>query len=137
MERRALSVRPLADGPSDTSRARPPAPQSAPEVSSPWPLPPQLATVTTPAGSGGRWEAFPASRPADVADTPKSLPRKSAEELAIWGCLRMFAAVGKGGLKRRLQDRPSRPIDLAVAAVMAHSRAVELPADPRRASLVG
>jgi hypothetical protein len=27
---------------------------------------------SAPAGSGGRWEAFPASRPADVAGTPKS-----------------------------------------------------------------
>jgi hypothetical protein len=60
-----------------------------------------LPRGSTPAGSGGRWEAFPAPRPADVADTPKSLPRKFAEELAIWGCLRMFAAVGKGGPKAR------------------------------------
>jgi hypothetical protein len=49
----------------------------------------------------------------------------------------MFAAIGKGGLKRGPPDRPSRRIDLAVAAVMPHSRAVELGRRPALSIYVG
>jgi hypothetical protein len=54
------------------------------------------------AGAAGSFPRFPSS---DV--TPKSLPRKFAEELAMWRCLRMFAVVGKGRLKRGKRETRS------------------------------
>jgi hypothetical protein len=45
----------------------------------------------------------------------------------------MFAAVGKGGLKRGPPHRHSRRIVLAVAAVMAHDRARDRATQPRDA----